>query len=92
MKLVYFRVYIFCVPELISQLMHWKIMCLKNLTHSCTFRNLRHPNILHFLGYAKDDKQLAILTNLVDGDDLYKMLFEKKIQVMYNSAQMDCYF
>ena len=45
------------------------------------YRNLRHSNILHFLGYAKDDKQLAILTNLVDGEDLYKILFEKNVKV-----------
>ncbi|XP_065893358.1 uncharacterized protein [Dysidea avara] len=41
--------------------------------------SLRHPNIVVFMGYSRDEHHIYILTNYVHGGDLFNLLFKEKI-------------
>ena len=47
------------------------------LTNNIKFSTLRHPNIVVFMGFAKDEDNLYIITNYVHGGDLYALLFKQ---------------
>ena len=50
---------------------------LQTRSQLCFDRLLEHPNIIKLLGYGHTNAELVILMNLVEGDNLHKLLVGK---------------
>ena len=46
--------------------------------HFTTHRQLKHPNIVSLMGYTKNDDEIILIMNYVDGNNLDRLLFDKR--------------
>jgi serine/threonine protein kinase len=53
-------------------------------------RSLRHPHIVQFMGLCKHEHELFIITEYVDGGDLYDKLRDPSVCVNHSVALFLC--
>ena len=41
------------------------------------YRNMKHPNIINFLGYSMANDEVILVTNFIRGSNLEQILFGK---------------